>query len=776
MRKRLRNSFRTLYALFIPLALCSLVSKAQTPTEQDCLGAIPICDFIWSTGSSTLGSGNYLNEIGPGTCLTAGELNSTWFVFTVIESGDLAFTITPVDLSADYDWGLYNLTNASCEEIPTNGALLASCNSSQYGVTGISSSGIGNWNGPGPTLAFNYLLPVVSGETYALNIHNWSTSNGGYSIDFSDATATIFDTVPPSLQIVEPIGCNSTSLSITFSENILCNTIEDADFSLQGPGGPFILSGVSGFSCANGGTQEKTFTIQISPALQNGENYTFQLTGAAGYVTDLCGNIADTSSFTFSAPGPLLQLDSIQQPICSANSGSLTVSAGSGIEPYSYAINGGGIQTNGTFSGLSAGTYEITVTDNAGCTDTLSVILLPGPGGVEAAVQSASDLICPNECTGSITAAGIGGTPPYSYSWSNGAPSSQTANNLCAGWYTATVTDALGCFDTLEVFLEQPDSFVAVVTQMTEPSCYGYSDGSISVTITGGNPGYTYQWSPQGGNNSTTGAIPSGLYTLTVTDANQCIYTYTVALLQPDMVSIAVPDDTVICSGSYGELFATVSGGTPPYYVSWDGINAVNPLPVNPGSDTSYTAIATDGHGCKSSPQLFTVLVDQQPVVSLGNDSLLCIDDLLYLSAAFPGASYLWHDGSADSTFTVSEAGTYWVQVYNSCFEAGDTLIAEYTDCSACVHYPTAFSPDGNAKNDFFRPVVTCPVTEYQMRIFNRWGELIFETGNVNDVWDGRYKNEPAETGVYVWQVDYTGVRRTTLFSESLSGNVTLVR
>ena len=211
--------------------------SAQTPTEQDCLGAIPICDFIWSTGSSTLGSGNYLNEIGPGTCLTAGELNSTWFTFTVIESGDLAFTITPIDLNADYDWGLYNLTNASCEDIPTDGSLMASCNSSQYGVTGISSSGIGNYNGPGPTFAFNYLLPVVSGQTYALNIHNWSTSNGGYSIDFSTATATIFDTVPPSLQVVTPIGCNSTSLSFTFSENILCNTVEVADFSLEGPGG-----------------------------------------------------------------------------------------------------------------------------------------------------------------------------------------------------------------------------------------------------------------------------------------------------------------------------------------------------------------------------------------------------------------------------------------------------------------------------------------------------------------------------------------------------------
>ena len=116
------------------------------------------------------------------------------------------------------------------------------------------------------------------------------------------------------------------------------------------------------------------------------------------------------------------------------------------------------------------------------------------------------------------------------------------------------------------------------------------------------------------------------------------------------------------------------------------------------------------------------------------------------------------------------------MNVYNTCFSASDTLVAEYTDCSACVHYPSGFSPDGNQKNDLFRPVITCPVTEYNMQIFNRWGELIFETSNVNESWDGRYKNQPGDIGVYVWVVNYTGLRRATLFSESLSGNVTLIR
>lgn len=758
------------------LIMFTRTTFAQIPTEQDCLGAIPICDFIWTTGSSTLGSGNYLNEVSPGTCLVSGELNSTWFTFTVINSGDLAFVITPIDLTADYDWALYNLTNASCEEIPTNGSLMASCNSSQYGVTGISSTGSGNWNGPGPTLAFNYLLPVAAGETFALNIHNWSTSNGGYSIDFSTSTATIFDTVPPILQIVSTIGCNPTSLTFTFSENVLCSTVQAGDFALSGPGGPFVISSVTGAACASGGVQEKTFIIDFSPALENGETYTFGLTGLAGYVTDLCGNIADTSSLVFQAPGPLIQTDSIHQPVCSANSGAIYVSGISGISPYSYSLNNGALQSSGAFTGLSAGNYLMTVTDSAGCTDTLTVNLLPGPGGVDAAIVSSTNLKCPNECTGSITVAGNGGTMPYTYAWSNGGPASSTINNLCAGYYTATIIDAAGCYDTAGVLLQQPDTFLVTTTQLVQPSCNGYADGHITVNVSGGTPGYTFEWSPEGGTGLTTTNIAAGLYTVLVTDAKQCTYSAIVILSQPAPVTVTPPADTIVCVGTGGDLFADANGGTPPYSFIWENIYTGNPFPVAPLHDTAYSAIAIDSHGCQSEPQVFNVIVDQVPVVDLGKDSILCIGDSIVLSAAFPGASYSWQDGSTADNFTILLPGIYWVTVYNTCFDTSDTLIADYTDCSACVHYPTGFSPDGNQQNDLFRPVITCPVSEYNMKIFNRWGQLIFETSNVNDGWNGEYLQQPAEVGVYVWTVDYTGLRHATYFTEKLSGNVTLLR
>jgi gliding motility-associated-like protein len=767
------------YSFLLGFLICisfSTIVKAQLPTEQDCAGAIPICDFISTTSSSTLGAGNYLNENNPATCLVPGEFNSTWFVFTVVQSGDLAFTIIPIDLTADYDWSLYNLTNASCSDIPTNDALQVSCNSSQYGVTGISSTGIGNSNGPGPTNAFNYLLPVNAGETYTLNISNWSTSNGGYSIDFSASSAVIFDTVPPHLQSVSPLDCNATSLTFTFSENILCSTVEDPDFILDGPGGPFALSGVSGSACASGGTQEKTYTINFIPALINGATYSFSLTGNAGYVTDLCGNVADSSTIVFTAPGPVAAIDSVHQPICSANSGTIFVSADSGILPYQFSINGDSAQSNGTFGNLSAGAYTITVTDSAGCSDTVAVTLVTGPGGVTASIITSTNLQCPNVCSGTIVAGGTGGTSPYTYSWSGLASTAGTVTDLCSGNYVVTITDASGCFDTASVFLTQPPNFMVTVLDLNEPSCAGLSDGSISVQVAGGNAPYVLSWTPTGGSGSTASNLAAGNYTLTLTDNQQCVYDTVIHLTEPLPVTIPSPDQTIICAGSTGSLTASVFGGTAPYQFLWEGSVTANPYVISPDADTSYSVVATDSHGCTSLPVTFPVTVEQVPLVDLGNDSIVCLGDSLYLSAHFAGAAYLWNDGSTEDHFTIHIAGLYWVNVYNSCFSSTDSLVADYTDCSSCVHYPTAFSPDGNQKNDIFHPLITCPVTQYNMQVFNRWGELIFETKDVDSGWDGRYDGKPATVGVYVWQVEYSGVRRATVFSEKLSGNVTVVR
>ncbi|HUM48548.1 MAG TPA: hypothetical protein PLD84_16565 [Chitinophagales bacterium] len=121
-------------ALTCLLSVLPMLSFSQTPTFQDCLGATPVCNQVYTTPSSTFGTGNYPNESGPGTCLIPGEYNSSWYTFNISSSGTFAFAILPGSPTADYDWAMYNLTNATCSEIMTNGSLMVSCNSSQYGL------------------------------------------------------------------------------------------------------------------------------------------------------------------------------------------------------------------------------------------------------------------------------------------------------------------------------------------------------------------------------------------------------------------------------------------------------------------------------------------------------------------------------------------------------------------------------------------------------------------------------------------------------------------
>jgi hypothetical protein len=281
---------RKLYILFL---LCiPIVVQAQVPTNQDCMGAIPVCQNVYSQANSYVGEGNYPNEIPttggcPGNCLMTGETNDVWYVFTVQQSGNLNFTITPNNTSDDYDWVVYNLTNASCSDIFANAAALqVSCNfSADSGPTGANGGTASNCQGATGT-PNNAVIPVLAGQTYVLNVSNYSASQNGYTLNFGSSTAVIFDNIPPSLHSLETIpSCGATTIEFNFSENVLCNTINASHFTLTGPGGPYVVSAITGQACALGGTQEKTFTITVSPAITASGNYSLCIAGSVLLLT-----------------------------------------------------------------------------------------------------------------------------------------------------------------------------------------------------------------------------------------------------------------------------------------------------------------------------------------------------------------------------------------------------------------------------------------------------------------------------------------------------------
>jgi len=295
--------------LFLILFVSSaLVSLAQEPTDQDCLGAITVCQSIYTQSNSYSGTGNYPNEIPttggcPGNCLTSGEKNDVWYIFTVNSGGNLGFKISPNDLGDDYDWAVYSLNTFDCEDIFSHTAQMqVSCNySGNPGVTGAMSLTQNNCAySTANNTNKNGFIPVVEGETYVLNISNYSSSQSGYTLDFGLSTANIYDDVSPEISAIfaNDLQCGSTELEFDFTERVLCNSVQPSDFSLTGPGGPYTVTDVYGTTCQQGGEAENHYTLVFNPPIYESGDYSLNVLSFS-FIKDDCGNTSPVQSYPF---------------------------------------------------------------------------------------------------------------------------------------------------------------------------------------------------------------------------------------------------------------------------------------------------------------------------------------------------------------------------------------------------------------------------------------------------------------------------------------------
>ena len=214
---------------------------------------------------------------------------------------------------------------------------------------------------------------------------------------------------------------------------------------------------------------------------------------------------------------------------CSVSAGQQNVSCinacdgvawASGVSPYQKTFSWDTGVIKDTISLLCPGPYEVTLEDAVGCRRTTIVTITePTPVTVNTSATSAS--CSGNGCNASATATGGGGTPPYTYAWADGQTTS-TATGLCAGTIRVVITDSRGCKDSADVFISNPVAPVVSQGSLNNVTCNGAANGSASVLVTGGNPPYTYAWSPSGGNQSTATGLAPGVYEATVTDAVGC--------------------------------------------------------------------------------------------------------------------------------------------------------------------------------------------------------------------------------------------------------------
>jgi hypothetical protein len=301
------------------------------------------------------------------------------------------------------------------------------------------------------------------------------------------------------------------------------------------------------------------------------------------------------------------------------NGGAITMSITNGSGPYvwSWTKSGGGSGsgTGTTISGLSAGTYTVTVIANngAGCPKTFTLTLTQSPQILIALIPV--NVFCNGGATGAINASVTGGIPGYTYQWADG-PTTQNRSSLLAGNYTVTVTDSKGCTASSTVSVTQPGVLNATAAAI-QINCFGQLTGAINVNVTGGVSPYTYLWNDGATSQNRTGIGP-GSYTVTVTDLNGCkAISNTVIITQPATIQLSEMHMNILCFGNTtGSIDLTVVGGIPPYTYSWTG-----PGPYSASTqDISglgagiYSVLVTDNNGC---PANLAVTIIQPPALLL---------------------------------------------------------------------------------------------------------------------------------------------------------------
>jgi hypothetical protein len=614
---------RALLLLLIAVLACIRTSTAQTPTVQDCLGAIPVCQETYTQATTYLGAGAYPNEIYnpagscendcPGSCLD-GEQNSVWYVFTVQTSGQLRLIIDPFFDEDDYDWAVYDISLLRCTDIYTKyQQMQKSCNAfgSQTfnGPTGISTANGGTANcnhcGESGTSRWNADLPVTAGNTYVLIIENWGTTpQGGYNLDFSASTAIIYDNIRPYLDIVhgEDISCGDAQVLIEFSENVTCESVDPSDFVLSGPGGPYTVLDVQGEVCMLGGEMERVYTLLLDRPISEDGDYSLQLIPIS-FVYDACNNFAlgNTVVFSVSLGAPVIVENSLQitAATCGLSNGSITGLMVTGTAPFTYTWRddlGNVVGNTLNLVNVPSGNYFLEVDDPNTCQATAGPYFVDQTGAPQvdasAIVITGANWQANN---GHITGIQVTGTEPLTYQWtdelSNVVGDAIDLHDMYTGNYFLLVTDAYGC-DTLAgaYFIPQIGGPLGV-TATAYPSeiCFGGSS-NLTATGTGGTTNYTYLWT------STPSGFTSTLQTPTVFPETTTVYTVTIddgfnfsqSMVPVTVNQLPIPNagtDVTIPFGTSVTIYGNASGGSGNYSYSWEpAAQLINPDAQNPAT------------------------------------------------------------------------------------------------------------------------------------------------------------------------------------------------
>jgi gliding motility-associated-like protein len=363
--------------------------------------------------------------------------------------------------------------------------------------------------------------------------------------------------------------------------------------------------------------------------------------------------------------------------------------------------------------------------------------------------------------------------------------------SLPAGNYTVSAADVNLCNQVASFTITAPAAAVTVTETHQDATCSGNSNGFIILSANGGVGGYTYSWSP---NVSTTGSaldIPAGNYSVTVADANSCTIDITVSVLQPPALSFTSASSDALCKGdNNGSITVTGVDGTPPYSYTLllNGANVSSTTGIfNDLKAGSYNYTVTDANGCETTgsgnvqePDSVLVYVSPATAEVVLEETTL---QLLATSNQSGAVSYEWSPESGLSCYDCSDpefigdvSQSYLVKVKATPNGCEGTATVEVTVLpKKNVFIPNAFTPDGDGINDEWQIFGLSDIAQsVEAKIFNRWGEVIFETHDLAGKWDGTYHGKNVEPGVYVYWVSVSW--RINRKDSHFKGSVTVLR
>lgn len=374
---------------------------------------------------------------------------------------------------------------------------------------------------------------------------------------------------------------------------------------------------------------------------------------------------------------PSVSVVASQDVTCNGGSdGSAVASATGGTGPYNYNWQPGNISSD-TASGLAAGNYTVTVLDVNGCSATATQNITEPASAVVISVDSQTDPLCNGGNDGEIQVSATGGAGNFDYELTptSGSPISNATGDftgLAADTYTLTATDADGCQDQTTVTLNDPAGMSITITELSPVSCFGAADGSLSVSVTGGSPGYTYSWSPNSSTNDTVTGLAPMTYTVTVTDANNCAADESYTLNEPLELLAQVQTMDVTCFGAAdGSAMATATGGTAPYNFTWNTTpptTGANLTGLGPGA---YQVTVTDANNCTTTadgtvnePDSLSLTVSVSPDTT----GMATGAATANVSGGTVPYNYQWSTTPPQTTpqATGLSAGTYYVTVTDS--------------------------------------------------------------------------------------------------------------